>query len=157
MLVAKYVKIFSRTGTQSFPFTCRYHIGDSLDLRIAISRVDEQFAAHGVAGASEQRYLMDSNILSSLGRWCALLGSFRAFRKVQHFVDDSKQAIPPPQKGKETIKKHTCVESGPPRRFPSEFRKPGIRRTQQAGKKAESEISGLTFVCNRRREVLHDS
>src|SRR5260370_41950638 len=75
MLVAKYVKIFSRTGTQSFPFTCRYHIGDSLDLRIAISRVDKQFSAHGVAAASEQRYLMDSNILSSLGRWCALLGS----------------------------------------------------------------------------------
>src|SRR5260370_38221672 len=75
MLVAKYVKIFSRTGTQSFPFTCRYHIGDSLDLRIASSRVDKQFAAHGVAAASEQRYLMDSNILSSLGRWCALLGS----------------------------------------------------------------------------------
>src|SRR5258708_29848223 len=147
MLVAKYVKIFSRTGTQSFPFTCRYHIGDSLDLRIAISRVDEQFAAHGVAGASEQRYLMDSNILSSLGRWCALLGSFRAFRKVQHFVDDSKQAISPPQKGKETIKKHTCVESGPPRRFSVRgFRQPGIRCTQQAGKKAKSEISG-PYVC----------
>src|SRR5712692_3481720 len=101
---------------------------------------------------------MDRNILSSLGRWCALLGSFRAFRKVQHFVDDSKQAISPPQKGKETIKKHTCVESGPPRRFSVRgFRQPGIRCSQQAGKKAKSEIQALTFVCNRRREVLHDS
>src|SRR5260370_16669849 len=50
-------------------------MGGSLGLRIASSRVDKQFAAHGVAAASEQRYLMDSNILSSLGRWCALLGS----------------------------------------------------------------------------------
>jgi hypothetical protein len=101
---------------------------------------------------------MDSNILNGLGRWRPLLGSVEAFRKVQHFVDDSKQAIPPAQKGKETIKKHTCVESGPPRQFSVRgFRQPGIRCTQQAGKKAKSEISGLTFVCNRRREVLHDS
>ena len=42
MLVAKYVKVFSRTGTQPFSFTC--HVGDRLG--DAISRVCGQFAAH---------------------------------------------------------------------------------------------------------------
>jgi len=42
MLVAKYVKVFSRTGTQPFLFTC--HVGDRH--RGVSSRVCMQFATH---------------------------------------------------------------------------------------------------------------
>lgn len=42
MLIAKYVKVFSRTGTQLFPFAC--HVGDRP--RVAISKVCVQFPAH---------------------------------------------------------------------------------------------------------------
>ncbi len=84
---------------------------------------------------------MDSNILNGLGRWRPLLGSVEAFRKVQHFVDDSKQAIPPAQKGKETIKKHTCVESGPPRQF--SVRVPPARDSVHSTGRQESQIGNL--------------
>src|SRR5712692_3481721 len=63
---------------------------------------------------------MDRNILSSLGRWCAWVGSFRAFRKVQHFVDDSKQAISPPQKGKKQSRNIPAWNRDPRDGFPSE-------------------------------------
>jgi hypothetical protein len=63
MLVAKYAKIFSRTGTQ--PFNTLIDEGD----RHAITNtsVGQQFAAHGGQSASQESYLMDGNMLSGLG------------------------------------------------------------------------------------------
>jgi hypothetical protein len=66
MLVAKYVKIFSRTGTQPFPLT--YHVGDQTH-GLEFPRVWEQFAAHWRRGSVRVRYLRDTKILSGLGRW----------------------------------------------------------------------------------------
>ncbi len=36
-----------------------------------------------------------------------MLASIPGISKVQHFVDDFRQAIPLPQKGKETVRKYT--------------------------------------------------
>src|SRR4029077_350570 len=71
MLVAEYVKVFSRTGTQPFLFTC--HAGDRH--RVTISKVCEQFAARWRRGDIRALYLTDANILSCLGRWHPLLAS----------------------------------------------------------------------------------
>ncbi len=41
-----------------------------------------------------------------------MLASIPGISKVQHFVDDSRQAIPLPQKGKETVRRYTGWECG---------------------------------------------
>jgi hypothetical protein len=45
------------------------------------------------------------------------LPKFLGFGKVQNFVDDSQQAIPSPQKGKETVKKYKAGNAGSRKRF----------------------------------------
>ena len=61
MLEAKYVNVFSRTGTQPFLFTC--HLGDKLGAEIQESACNLQ--PTGIRPASEQYYLADRKILSS--------------------------------------------------------------------------------------------
>jgi len=73
----------------------------------------------GIAATSEQRYFTDSNILSIPDCGHPLLATPRGFGKVQHFVDDSQQAIPLEQKGREIAKKYTAENGGSRERFPA--------------------------------------
>src|SRR5467141_4401542 len=110
MLVAKYVKVFSRTGTQPFQFTC--HAWDKH--RAPILKVCEQFAAHCRRDHIRARYLTDTNILSCLGRWHPCLPAFRGFSRVAAHGDRFPASNFPLQKGKEPFKKYTSGQMRTP-------------------------------------------
>ena len=101
MLVAKYAKVFSRTGTQPFLLTC--HRGGQTE--------DRKFKSlHAIC--SPQASTPQNSAISRIaiyitaqvvGMLC--LRIFLRFGKVRHFVDHSHQAIPPLKKGTEPSKK----------------------------------------------------
>src|SRR5882672_525546 len=113
MLVAKYVKVSSRTGTQPFLFTC--HVGDRL--RVAISGVCGQFAAHWPQRFSRRGILVIRNNLGVRGEGPLYVSAFWELAKSWTFCARPRQAFATPAaEGRRISQKVYLREMRTPRR-----------------------------------------
>src|SRR5258708_779376 len=121
MLIAKYVKVFSRTGTPPFLLGCLWPFhhkaigavfGPLVSPRHVSRRILRIKKALGVLAYSHGNHALLGNVpgLEKVWTFCPVLG--------KHFPLL-------PQKGKETVKKYTAGNMGSKKRFPAGLRQPG--------------------------------
>jgi len=115
MLIAKYVKVFPRTGTLPSLLGCRF----LLDFGPSTPRRWEQFLAHWYYHDVSTRILPIINTLDALAYSHgnhALLDNDPGVGKSLDILSSRRQAFPClPEKGKETARKYTAANGGLPR------------------------------------------